>query len=67
MADDFKNLTDYKHSISGTGKAPLAQKKVGRDLDSNRVHVIITQKKQNSWVEDLDEREKLRKLQRVFH
>lgn len=34
---------------------------------TDRVCVIITQKKNNSWVEDLDALEKLTRNQRVYH
>ncbi len=36
-------------------------------IKSDRVCVIITQKKNSSWVDDLDARERLNKCQVVFH
>ena len=36
-------------------------------IKSNKVCVIITQKKNSSWVDDLDARERLNKCQVVFH
>jgi hypothetical protein len=36
-------------------------------IKADKVCVIITQKKNSSWIDDLDAREKLNKCQRVFH
>jgi hypothetical protein len=36
-------------------------------IKCDRICVIITQKKNSSWVDDLDARERLNKCQRVYH
>lgn len=36
-------------------------------IKRDKICVIITQKKNISWVEDLDARERLSRCQRVFH
>ncbi|BHH83510.1 hypothetical protein [Desulforhopalus sp. 52FAK] len=41
--------------------------KTNNIVTPDRVCVIITQKKNSSWVDDLDARERLNKCQRVFH
>ena len=43
------------------------QSKAKNIISPDRVCVIITQKKNSSWVDDLDARERLNKCQRVFH
>ncbi|PHR29386.1 MAG: hypothetical protein COA36_04075 [Desulfotalea sp.] len=54
-------------------KSPLTPKKAAEqnsngDWDKyDRVCVIITQRKNSSWVDDLDARERLNTCQRVFH
>ncbi|MFT5701665.1 MAG: hypothetical protein ACI8ZB_004560 [Desulforhopalus sp.] len=57
-----KNKTTHQQPIQIAEKTPNVN-----SLKKNRVCVIITQKKNSSWVDDLDARERLNKCQRVFH
>ena len=45
----------------------VEQKSTCNKIKSDRVCVIITQKKNSSWIDDLDARERLNKCLRVFH
>lgn len=60
-------MKDYKKAIPGKKNSGLNPKRSLKTFATDRVHFIITGKKQNSWVDDLDEREKLAEIQRVFH
>lgn len=67
MADDFKEMNDMNQSFNGKKRSGIKSNKRIDNFGYDRIHVIITNKKQNSWVDDLDEREKLSQIQRVFH
>lgn len=67
MADDYKEMNEFSQSFKGKQGAGIKSNKINDSFGYDRVHVIITNKKQNSWVDDLDEREKLSRVQRVFH
>lgn len=67
MDDKYNDLSEQNQTLSGKNKIMIPSKEALHALDNQRVHVIITQRKQNSWVNDLDERERLSKIQRVFH
>lgn len=55
---DFTSSHQEKDSFKQMQKLPTSQ---------NRLCFVITGKKQNSWVEDLDTQEKLNRIARVFH
>lgn len=62
-----------ENTINQIDDVPVKQEKVVEQksscnrIKSDRVCVIITQKKNSSWVDDLDARERLNKYQVVFH
>ncbi len=67
MADDFSNLQEYKKNIAGKNDQKGETKKDIATVERHRVHVIITQRKNSSWVNDLDAREKINQLNRIYH
>jgi hypothetical protein len=62
-----------ENTINQIDDVPVKQEKVVEQnstcnrIKFNKVCVIITQKKNSSWVDDLDARERLNKCQVVFH
>lgn len=64
MSENMINRIDDVHVQP---EQTIEQKSTCNKIKSDRVCVIITQKKNSSWIDDLDARERLNKCQRVFH
>lgn len=68
-----KKREDMSNPINPEKNMQLNSEQLSDQIDttkenrSDRVCVIITQKKNSSWIDDLDARERLNKCQRVFH
>jgi len=62
-----ENITNQMNDVPVNQDIIVEQKSNCNIIKSDRVCVIITQKKNSSWVDDLDVRERLNKLQVVFH
>jgi hypothetical protein len=67
MADDFSNLRDLKEDLFKSNENGTGVKRNITVGHSERVCFVITKKKQNSWVDDLDAREKLNQITRIYH
>jgi hypothetical protein len=67
MADDFRNLRDFKEDLFQSNENGAGVKRNITVGHSERVFFVITKKKQNSWVDDLDAREKLNQITRIYH
>ncbi len=67
MADDFSNLRDLKKDLFQSSENGAGIKQTINFGHSERVCFVITKKKQNSWVDDLDAREKLNQITRIYH
>lgn len=76
MSDDFSNLRNYKKpplpcldtvvNLKKPAKSTKTNKK-SKTKPKERVRVIITNNKINSWVEDLHAQEQLNQMERVYH
>lgn len=62
-----ENMVKSRSDVHVKQDIPVEQNSTCKKIKSNRVCVIITQKKNSSWIDDLDARERLNKCQRVFH
>lgn len=63
----MSNPTPPEKKLQFKSKQLSDQLDTAKKNRSDRVCVIITQKKNSSWVDDLDARERLNRCQRVFH
>lgn len=62
-----ENIINRMDDAPAQQEQPVEQNSSCNRIKSNKVCVIITQKKNSSWVDDLDARERLNKFQVVFH
>jgi len=62
-----ENIINRMNDIPVKQEKTIEQNSSCNRIKSDRVCVIITQKKNSSWVDDLDARERLNKYQVVFH
>ncbi len=62
-----ENMINRINDVHVQQEQTVEQKSTCNKIKSDRVCVIITQKKNSSWIDDLDARERLNKCQRVFH
>jgi hypothetical protein len=76
MSDDFSNLRNHKKPPLPAAdnavilKKPTKANKANKTINTKpkaRMRVIITNNKNNSWVEDLYAQEQLNKMERVYH
>lgn len=64
MSDNINNRID---NVPGQQEKTIEQNSSNNRIKSNRVCVIITQRKNSSWIDDLDARERLNKCRVVFN
>ena len=62
-----ENIINQMNDISVNQDITVEQNSNCKRIKTDRVCIIITQKKNSSWVDDLDARERLNKCQVVFH
>ena len=62
-----ENIINLMNDVPVNQDITVEQNSSCNRIKSDRVCVIITQKKNSSWVDDLDTRERLNKCQVVFH
>ncbi len=62
-----ENIINRMNEIPVKQEKTIEQNSNCNRIKTDRVCVIITQKKNSSWVDDLDARERLNKCQVVFH
>ncbi|GAB6193326.1 hypothetical protein [Desulfocastanea catecholica] len=73
MSDDFSNLRNFKKSPLPAAdntvilKKPATVNKTIKTKPKARMRFIITNNKNNSWVEDLYAQEQLNQMERVYH
>lgn len=76
MSDDFSNLRNFKKPPLPPADNAVILKKAGKPTQTNktikpkpkaRMRFIITNNKNNSWVEDLYAQEQLNQMERVYH
>lgn len=76
MSDDFSNLRNVKKPPLPPAENVINLKKPTKPAKTNkkiktkpksRMHFIITNNKNNSWVEDLYAQEQLNQMERVYH
>lgn len=76
MSDDFSNLRNFKKPPLPAADNAVILKKPGKPTKTNktiktkpkaRMRFIITNNKNNSWVEDLYAQEQLNQMERVYH
>lgn len=73
MSDDFSSLRNFKKPpLPATDNAVILKKPAKADTTiktkpKTRMRFIITNNKNNSWVEDLYAQEQLNQMERVYH
>lgn len=64
MSQNKRKLKREKESLE---KASCSKEKNLINISGNRLRVIITKKKNSSWIDDLDNHDKLNANNRVYH
>ena len=67
MEDESGNMRKFKKPSKKSGKKAGEIKQDCQQKPCSRMRFVITNNKQNSWVDDLYAQEQLNRMERVFH